>query len=97
MGAYAGAGAVTIFSGNQLVVHRGGDESNMCNLLPKGVAASIEKVHREHMLDSMLEQVIVKFKNGHTATMYLTPFIPDPVDDKLLKEFQATCLMIHDL
>ncbi len=92
-----GPGAVTIFSGEQLVVHRGGDSNDFCDLLPMGVAASIEKVHREQNFERLLEEVIVKFKNGHTATMYLMPGLPDPVNDNLLQEFQAKCLMIHDL
>ena len=80
------------------MVHRGGGKSeNLCDLLPEGVAASIEKVHREHQIDTRLEIVIVKFKNGHNAKMYLVPYLDDPIDDKLLQEFQATCLMIHDL
>lgn len=91
-------GAVTIFSGDRLIVHRGGGKSdNFCNLLPMGVAASIEKVHREKNLEALLEEVIVLFKNGHKATMYLIPHLDDPVNDKLLQEFQARCLMIHDL
>lgn len=95
MGAFVGHGAVTIFSGNQLIVQRGDD--GMCNLLPRGVHNSIEKVHREQSVATQLEIVIVEFKNGHHAKMYLMTFMPDPVDDDLLKEFQATCLMIHDL
>ncbi len=80
------------------MVHRpGGEYGRLQDLLPLGVAASIEKVHREVAFVDMLEYVIVEFKNGHKATMYLMAHLDDPVDDKVLEEFQATCLMIHDL
>ncbi len=94
---FAGTGAVTIFSGDQLIVHRGGDSDNFCDLLPMGVGASISKVHREQNLEAQLEHVIVKFKNGYIATLNLMPYLSDPVDEALLQEFQAKCLMIHDL
>jgi len=80
------------------MVHRGGGQAeNLCNLLPAGVHDNIDKVHREQHLEKQLEVVIVKFKNGHDARMYLIPHLDDPIDDELLKEFQATCLLVHDL
>lgn len=89
---------ITIFSGDQLMVHRGGGKSEyMCDLLPMGVAPSIDKVSRAQNVETMLEHVEVLFKNGHRATLRLIPYAADPVNDDWLQEFQAKCLMIHDL
>lgn len=91
-------GAMTIYSGDQLMIHRGGvDVDRLQDILPMGVAASIKKVHREVLHNRMQEAVIVEFDNTHVATLHLMMGTIDPVDDRLLQEFQAKCLMIHDL
>ena len=84
-----------IFTGDRILIHRGEGEST--SILPEGVAKSVKKVHNEKIFDQMLEALRVEFNNGNFATLFMNLGVADPIDDEDLKEFQASCLMLHDL
>lgn len=88
-------GNLAIFTGDEIIIHRG--TSDMTSILPKGCAKSLKKIHRTIIYDRMLEALRVEFNNGEFATLFINLGLVDPIDDEDLKEFRATCLMIHDL
>lgn len=88
-------GNLAIFTGDEIIVHRGCAE--MTSILPRGVAKHVKQIHRTPIYNRMLEALRVEFNNGKHATLFMNLGMVDPVDDEDLKEFRATCLMIHDL
>ena len=86
---------MTIFTGDEIVVHRGKGVSE--NLLPRGVSQSIDRVRKQQIYDRDVESIMVIFRNGNHATVFLHNHCPDPIDEKDLQEFRARCLMVHDL
>lgn len=87
---------VTIFTGSEVIIHRGGMNYSE-SILPKGIAGSVHRVHSTPIFESMLEAIMIEFKNGQTATLLMSITLSDPLDEEDLKEFRARCLMIHDL
>lgn len=87
-------GNLAIFTGDEIMVCR---DSGMTSILPKGCARNVKRIHKTKIYDKMLEALRVEFNNGRCATLFINLGLVDPIDDEDLKEFRATCLMIHDL
>lgn len=86
-----------IFTGSEIIVHRGEPHPGSFSILPKGVAKNVNRVHNTPIFEQMLEAIMVEFNNGETATLLMSIMLEDPLDEEDLKEFRARCLMIHDL
>lgn len=86
---------LAIFTGAEIIVHRG--NADTASILPDGVAKSVKCVNKIPIYDRMLEGLQVVFNNGRSATLFLNLGTIDSVNDEDLKEFQARCLMLHDL
>lgn len=71
-------------------------QGSVINLLPQNVLPkSIENVEHYARLSERTDVIAMKFKNGHVA---LLEYEPDgEINEESLKEFQATCIMVHDI
>lgn len=70
---------------------------NVINILPANVRPqSIDRVERYENMDTQSTVLAVKFTNGHVANLKLR-IDRGGVRVEDLKEFQARCIMIHDI
>lgn len=92
---YSPTANLVMFTGSEILVHRG--SARTTSILPTGVARNVKKLHKINVYEKAVELVKVEFTNGRFACLFLHLQCLDPIDDEDLKEFRATCLMLHDL
>ncbi len=66
-------------------------------LMPANIVANVYRLEREHSRFSMREYLIVRFKNDQIAKLELKVDTAAPISPIALKEFQALCVMVHDI
>lgn len=82
-----------INNGKGMFYDHGGE---IINILPQNVPAkSIETVDHYHNIEERADYISLKFKNGHVSLLRL--WADTGIADDDLKEFQARCIMIHDI
>lgn len=83
-----------INNGEGLFMDRG---KGVINILPQNIKPTlhIEKVDHWHNHYGHTEKIRVLFKNGHSAALEYGHV--EEIDEEDLKEFHATCIMIHDI
>ena len=67
------------------------------NILPPNVKPALHIENVEHYANhyGMTNLIGIKFKNGQVATLELNADMQ--ADEKALREFQAMCIMVHDI
>lgn len=81
-------------TGKELVID---SPDGVLNILPPNVKPAMHIENVEHYSNhyGMTNLIGVKFKNGQVACLELNNEMQ--VDEEVLKEFQARCIMVYDI